>query len=100
MTRDVSQCSKRTLGNLRSGRPCRVWNSTQVSARNIQTKNQQLRSAAYKAMVRPQLEYAASVWDPHLATHTNQIEAVQRRAAKWVMSDYSRTSSKQVYYMP
>lgn len=61
--------------------------------RNIPTKNQQLRSAAYKAVVRPQLEYAASVWDPHLATHTNQIEAVQRRAARWVMSDYSRTSS-------
>lgn len=44
-------------------------------------------------MIRPQIEYAASVWDPHLATHTNQIEAVQRRAARWVMSDYSRTSS-------
>ena len=44
-------------------------------------------------MVRPQLEYAASVWDPHTVIHINQIERVQRRAARWVMSDFQRTSS-------
>ena len=61
--------------------------------RNIPTRHQQLRSAAYKAVVRPQLEYAASVLDPHTVTHINQIERVQRRAARWVMSDFRRTSS-------
>ena len=61
--------------------------------RNIPTRHQQLRSAAYKAVVRPQLEYAASVWDPHTVIHINQIERVQRRAARWVMSDFQRTSS-------
>ena len=61
--------------------------------RNIPTRHQQLRSAAYKAVVRPQLEYTVSVWDPHTVTHMNQIERVQRRAARWVMSDFRRTSS-------
>ena len=28
--------------------------------------NQSLKEKAYKAMVRPQLEYAAPVWDPHI----------------------------------
>ena len=61
--------------------------------RNIPNRHQQLRSAAYKAVVRPQVEYAASVWDPHTVIHINQIERVSRRAARWVMSDLQRTSS-------
>lgn len=61
--------------------------------RNIPTKNTQLRAAAYKAVVRPQLEYAASVWDPHTGLLIRQTEAVQRRAARWVYSDFRRTSS-------
>ena len=44
-------------------------------------------------MVRPQLEYASSVWSPHTDTAIQQIEKVQRRAARWVKRDYSRTSS-------
>ena len=52
-----------------------------------------LRSSAYKAVIRLQLEYAASVWDPHTVTHINQIERAQRKAARWVKSDFRRTSS-------
>ena len=33
--------------------------------RNLRSKNTALRENAYKAIVRPQLEYAAPVWDPH-----------------------------------
>ncbi|XP_062589563.1 uncharacterized protein LOC134251195 [Saccostrea cucullata] len=68
--------------------------------RNIPTRNQQLRSAAYKAVVRPQLQYAASVWDPHLVTLINQVEAVQRRAARWVMSDLEEHQVSQICYKP
>ena len=33
--------------------------------RNIQTKNENIREVAYKTLVRPQVEYASSVWSPH-----------------------------------
>ena len=48
---------------------------------------------AYKAIVRPQLEYAAPVLDPYIQDDIQRIEMVQRRAARWVMSDYSPYSS-------
>jgi len=46
---------------------------------------------AYKSLVRPILEYSQSVWDPYIATQ--QLESVQRQAARFTMSRYRRTSS-------
>ena len=43
--------------------------------------------------VRPILEYAAVVWAPHTKCDIDRLEAVQRRAARFVTSDYNRTSS-------
>ena len=44
-------------------------------------------------MVRPQLEYASDVWDPHQVGDIIELEKVQQRAACWVLNDYSRLSS-------
>ena len=50
-----------------------------------------VKEAAYKALVRPHVEYAGSVWDPHLKKeHVKQIEGVQRRAACFVKNSYTR----------
>ena len=38
----------------------------------------------------PHVEYASSVWDPHLKKHVKQIEGVQRRAARFVKNCYTR----------
>ena len=44
------------------------------------------REKLYNTLVRPHqiLEYAASVWDPHVTKQKQAIEKVQRRAARWV----------------
>ena len=46
-----------------------------------------------KALVRPHLEYSATVWDPYTIKGIQAMEAVQRRAARVTFNDYRRTSS-------
>ena len=48
---------------------------------------------AYTTDIRPIVEYALSVWDPHTKRNTNKIEMVQRRCARYVTGNYDRTSS-------
>ena len=43
--------------------------------------------------VRPILEYSLAVWAPHTKRSIDKLEAVQRRAARYVMDDYRYNSS-------
>ena len=61
--------------------------------RNLQISQQHIKSNAYTTLVRPQLEYAASVWDPYTKEKVDQLEMVQRRAARYVVNNYSREAS-------
>ena len=61
--------------------------------RNLNKCSKQVKESAYLTMVRPQLEYASDVWDPHQTGDIAELEKVQRRAARWVMNDYGRLSS-------
>jgi len=45
----------------------------------------------YKTMIRPQLEYASTVWNPYLLKHVKQIESVQRYVTKR-LTNYSLLS--------
>ena len=47
------------------------------------------RSVAFKCLVRPQLEYACQVWNPHLIKDILMLEAVQKRAARWIHSKWN-----------
>ena len=61
--------------------------------RNVKTKNESVKELAYKTLVRPQVEYASTIWSPHTKQNTQKIEMVQRRAARWVENNYSTYDS-------
>jgi len=47
----------------------------------------------YKSIVRPIIEFASPVWDPHTILYTNKIESIQRYAVRFCFNNYSQTSS-------
>jgi len=61
--------------------------------RNIQIRNHKLKEIAYKGLVRPILEYCAPVWNPYQQKYIDQIEMVQRRAARFTLARYHNISS-------
>ena len=75
---EISSKATKTLGFLR---------------RNLAFAPISTKEAAYKTLVRPKLEYAAPIWSPHLKLQINQIEKVQRTAARWTCRRWRKTSS-------
>ena len=72
--------------------------------RNLRINSSTVKEKAYKSLVRPKLEYCNTVWDPKCITNpkdgdktshrlVDQLEMVQRRAARWVTGRYHNTSS-------
>ena len=61
--------------------------------RNLKISSKTIKEKAYKAYVRPLVEYAATVWDPQSQKAINKIEAIQRRATRFVLNRYHNTSS-------
>ena len=61
--------------------------------RNLRINSPELKSIAYKSLVRPTVEYASSVWDPYTKHNRDRIEMVQRRAARYVLNCYERFAS-------
>lgn len=60
--------------------------------RNLKTTNKRLKDLAYKAFIRPLLEYSSSVWDPNFSDDIKNLEKIQNRAARWATSRFRRTS--------
>jgi len=75
---NITTKGNRTLGFLR---------------RNIETRHTGIREMAYKTLVRPQVEYASTVWSPYTQQQIHQVEMVQRRAVRWVSNNYSAYES-------
>ena len=61
--------------------------------RNLKLCPKKLKETAYHSLVRSVLEYAATAWDPHLLKDINNLEMVQRRAARFTLNNYTYDSS-------
>ena len=51
----------------------------------------------YCSLVRPLLEYSCETWNPHTKRNIDKLEAVQRRATRWITrsdDDYDTRLSK------
>ena len=77
---EITSKATRTLGFLR---------------RNLAFAPRQTKDVAYKTLVRPKLEYASPIRHPYLKTRTRtqQVEKVQRTAARWSCKRWRNTSS-------
>ena len=68
-------------------------NTLSFLRRNLPACPKDVKATCYKTLVRPQLEYASTVWDPHTKNNINKLESVKRHAARFCHSDYQPTSS-------
>ena len=61
--------------------------------RNISQCPRETKVLCYQTLLRPVMEYASIIWDPHTRVNIDRLEMVQRRYARFVFHDYRRTSS-------
>ena len=61
--------------------------------RNLQISSPAIKERAYMGLVRPQVEYASTVWNPYNTNLVHKVEMVQRRAARWTLNRHHNTSS-------
>ena len=62
-------------------------------ARNIPQCCRKVKHMAYTTYIRPILEYASLVWDPHTKSNTKEFKMVQHRCARYVTGNFYHTSS-------
>ena len=70
---------------------CKATMTMGFLRRNLALAPRHTKEVAYNTLVRPQLEYAASIWHPY--HDTQQVEKVQRTAARWTCRRWRNTSS-------
>ena len=69
--------------------------------RNLRKCPMLVKSQCYLSLLRPVLEYVATVWSPHYQEDIDKIEMVQRRAARFVLNRGNRydSVSKMIDYL-
>ena len=61
--------------------------------RNLWFCPKEVKATAYVTLVRPILEYASCAWDPHKIGQVEKLERIQRKAARFCLGNFSKSSS-------
>ena len=56
--------------------------------RNLKSCPQDVKTQTYTTLVRPVLEYTSTIWDPYNQQEIQQLEHVQRQAARFATGNY------------
>ena len=76
-------------------KPNRVLGLVKSTCRDL--KDIDTMNTLYCSLVRPLLEYSCETWNPHTKRNIDKLEAVQRRATRWITrsdDDYDARLSK------
>ena len=60
--------------------------------RDLRITSRDTKDIAYRCLVRPNLEYCCSAWDPHQNGQICDLEMVQRKAARFVYGEYRNSA--------
>ena len=74
------------MSALRLTEPLDSWGETYILAPH------EVKEAAYKGLVHPVLDYGSSIWDPPGEVLQEELESVQKRAARFVTGNYNYES--------
>ena len=76
------------------------WNKARrtlgLPKRTLSPCSQNVKSIAYKMLVRPQLEYASEVWNPYTMKCIKKIEQIQRNSSRLIFHEYCRDTDASV----
>ena len=61
--------------------------------RNLWNCPTKVRETAYTSIVRPKLEYASALWDPHYKKDISTLKRFQRKAARFCLQNFNKTES-------
>ena len=89
----MGQCIHAFVGRVQyeSSHSSKANSTLGILHRNLRLSSHTVKTHAYQALVRPDLEYASAVWDTHY--NTQKLEMVQRRAARYICNRWHNTSS-------
>ncbi len=73
-----------------AGKASRILNFIK---RNFYHASSSTKEKLYHTLVRPHLDYASAAWDPYTSNNIDHLEAVQKRAARFVTNTYGRDTS-------